>query len=239
MIVLKTENLISGYEGVPVLHGISIVVQEGEIAAVVGPNGAGKTTLLKAVFGLLPVIKGRVTFCETDLDGMKAVARRRLGMSLVPQSGGTFPDLTVADNLRVSYSILGGRRQIQEAVEDAYRMFPALAERRRQLARTLSGGERQMLTFVSGIAGKPRLLALDEPTAGLAPTLVQGLLEAIASFRQGGSGVLLVVEENPLQVLPYVDRVYVLRAGAIQAAMTADEILGRDDLEMLFFGTAG
>jgi ABC-type branched-subunit amino acid transport system ATPase component len=238
MSLLAVEDLVSGYGTLPVLHGVSLAVSDNEIVALIGPNGAGKTTLLKAVFGLLPTSGGTVSFADTSLSGLRVGARRQLGMSLVPQTGGTFPDLTVEDNLRVSYSALGSD-EAEKALTEAYAMFPVLAERRRQSARTLSGGERQMLTFVSGIGGRPRLLALDEPTAGLAPTIVHGLMQAIVGYKNGGSAVLFVVEENPFEVLPYADRVYVLRAGVIQAEMPARDLLAQEDLEALFFGTGG
>jgi len=237
MSVLKVDDLVSGYRNLPVLHKVSMDVDDNEIVALIGPNGAGKTSLLKAVFGLLPLTGGAVAFVDKDLKGLKASARRSLGMALVPQTGGTFADLSVEDNLRVSYSSLG-RTDSQQALEQAYVMFPQLAERRRQLARTLSGGERQMLTFVSGIGGAPPFLALDEPTTGLAPTIVQSLMESILRYKKGGSAILLVVEENPFEVLPYVDRVYVMRAGTIQAEMEADTLLRDKDLQALFFGAA-
>jgi branched-chain amino acid transport system ATP-binding protein len=218
------------------LHGISITVNDDEVVAIVGPNGAGKSTLVKAMFGLLPVVRGTVTFAGSSLAEVKAFQRRGLGMALVPQDGGTFPDLTVEDNLKTSYSALG-EADAREALEQAYHMFPVLLDRGRQRARTLSGGERQMLSFVAGIGGKPQFLALDEPTTGLAPTIVRELTERIVQFKEGGSAILWVVGENPLEVLPYADRVYVIAAGKIRAAMSARELLGDQALRDLFFGS--
>lgn len=230
-------DLMSGYGKLPVLHGVSIDVDENEVVAIIGPNGAGKSSLLKTIFGLLPMKQGSLSFGGEGMETLKAQERRSRGMALVPQDGGTFPHLSVQDNLVVSYSSLSGRQAQSEAMEAAYTMFPVLGERRRQSARTLSGGERQMLTFVSGIGGKPKFLALDEPTAGLAPSFVHALMQKVVEFKNEGSTVLLVVEENPLEVMSYVDRVYVLRAGEVQAEMTSGELLENQDLQTLFFGT--
>lgn len=237
MSLLVVDNLRAGYGVVPVLHGISMTVADNEVVAVAGPNGAGKSTLLRAIFGLIPVKGGQVLLAGGSLKGRKAESLPRLGMALVPQMGGTFPDLSVEDNLRVSYSGIEGAN-VQEEIQLAFEMFPVLADRRKQTARTLSGGERQMLTFVSGIGGRPRFLALDEPTAGLAPTIVHSLAERIRQFQERGSAILWVVEENPLEVLPYADRVYVMRAGEIQAEMKAQDLLKDDALQSLFFGAA-
>lgn len=236
MSLLMIEGLVSGYGKVPVLHEVSMEVRDNEIVALIGPNGAGKTSLVKAVFGLLPASRGKVAFGNTDLTGLKASARRHLGMALIPQMGGTFPDLSIDDCLRVSYSSLE-RTESLRALDRAYEMFPVLAQRRRQLARTLSGGERQMLTFVSGLGGSPQFLALDEPTSGLAPTIIRGLMESIVEYKKGGCAILLVVEENPLELLPYVDRVYVMRAGTVQTEMAPAEILEDQNLQAAFFGT--
>lgn len=235
MSLLEVTNLDTGYGSLKVLHGVSINVAENEVVAVVGPNGAGKTSMLKAIFGLLPVFSGTITLNGVNLHGMSLRARRQLPMALVPQSGGTFPDLTVEENLRTSYAILRGPDS-EEALERAFALFPVLANRRNQRARLLSGGERQMLAFASGIGGRPQLLALDEPTTGLAPTIVNDLVGRILGFRDSGSAVLWVVEENPLGVLPHTDRVYVLAGGQVKAEMTAKELLDDVALQALFFG---
>jgi ABC-type branched-subunit amino acid transport system ATPase component len=206
------------------------------VVAVVGPNGAGKTSLVKAIVGQLPLMGGTVTFDGQDLGRIKAADRQALGMAVVPQSDNTFPDLTVHENLRVSYSTLG-RDDAARAIEAAFEMFPVLGERREQLAKTLSGGERQMLAFASGIGTNPRFIALDEPTTGLAPTIVDGLVEKILEFREQGASILWVIEEDPLLILPHVDRVYVLNAGTVQAEMAAGDLMADTSLHALFFGT--
>ncbi len=236
MSLLAVEGLETGYGRLPVLHDVSLRVEPNELVAVVGPNGAGKTSLVKAVFGLLPAMKGSVSFDGTDITGTATMRRNALGMVMVPQTGNTFPDLTVEDNLIVSFSTLD-KDAAAKALASSYEMFPRLDERRRQPAKTLSGGERQMLAFASGIGTGPRLLALDEPTTGLAPTIVQGLVDKIVAFRDSGASILWVIEENPLEVLPVVDRVYVLNNGAIQAEMPAKDLLADDSLHQMFFGT--
>lgn len=236
MTILSVENLETGYTRLPVLHGVSLCVERNELVAVVGPNGAGKTALVKAIGGTLSAAKGTITFDGSDITADSAARRHSSGISVVPQTGSTFPDLTVEENLRVSFSTLD-RAALDAAITSSYEMFPRLDERRRQPARTLSGGERQMLAFASGIGTAPRLLILDEPTTGLAPTIVQGLVEKIVAFRDAGVAVLWVIEENPLEVLPVVDRVYVLNSGSVQAEMAADALLADNSLQRLFFGT--
>jgi branched-chain amino acid transport system ATP-binding protein len=236
MSALVVEGLETGYGRLPVLHGVSMRVEPNELVAVVGPNGAGKSSLAKAIFGLLPAMRGSVTFAGNDITTATAARRNELGMSMVPQTGNTFPDLTVEDNLWVSFSTME-RALAETALANAYAMFPRLDERRRQPAKTLSGGERQMLAFACGIGAKPKLLVLDEPTTGLAPTIVQGLVDNIVAFRESGASILWIIEENPLEVLPVVDRVYVLNNGAVQAEMPAKDLLTDDSLQRLFFGT--
>jgi ABC-type branched-subunit amino acid transport system ATPase component len=233
---LVVEGLQTGYGTLPVLHGISLQVGVDEVVAVVGPNGAGKTSLVKAIAGLLPVMTGAISFEGRDITRLPTSARHSLGISLVPQTGNTFPDLTVEDNLRVAFSTMGGA-DAARALDEAFATFPALADRRRQTARTLSGGERQMLAFASGVGTSPTLIALDEPTSGLGPVVVQSLVGKILRSRAEGSSILWVVEEDPLQILPHVDRVYVLGAGVIQAEMPASQLLADESLQRLFFGT--
>ncbi|HKY47693.1 MAG TPA: ABC transporter ATP-binding protein [Acidimicrobiia bacterium] len=235
MSLLQLSELETGYGRLPVLHSVTMRVEVDEIVGLIGPNGAGKTSLAKAVFGLLPPMKGSISFHGEDLTFAPTARRSQLGMSMAPQTDNTFPDLTVEDNLVVSFSALEPE-VAREALEAAYTMFPRLAERRRQTARTLSGGERQMLAFAASAGAKPRFLLLDEPTTGLAPTIVQLLIERIVQFKEGGASILWIIEENPLEVLPFVDRVYVLNNGTIGAETVAKELLSEEALRTLFFG---
>lgn len=233
---LEVDGLESGYGRLPVLHGVSLRVEPNELVAVIGPNGAGKTSLVKAIFGLLPAMKGTIRFGGVDLAAANIGVRNDLGMALVPQTRSTFPHLTVEENLLVSFSVLD-RKKAADALASSYEMFPNLAERRRQPAQTLSGGERQMLAFASGVGSQPRLLVLDEPTTGLAPTIVQALVERIVAFKAAGRAIIWVIEENPLEVLREVDRVYVLTNGIVSAELPAADLLADESLHHLFFGT--
>ena len=235
MSLLDLKGLETGYGKLPVLHAVDLRVDENEMVALIGPNGAGKTSLAKAVFGLLPAMNGSISFDGEDLTGAPSAKRMQLGMAMAPQVGNTFPELTVEDNLVTSFSTLPSEES-QAALDNAYALFPRLAERRRQAARTLSGGERQMLAFACASGTKPRFLLLDEPTTGLAPTIVHSLVERIVESKDRGASILWIIEENPLEVLPYVDRVYVLSNGTVRAETAAEDLLSEEALRTLFFG---
>ena len=235
MSLLEVQNVRSGYGKVPILHDVSLHVDERELVAVIGANGAGKSTLMKTITRLLPLMAGSIVFDGTDLSDRDPRAAAKLDMAYVPQDGNTFPGLSVEDNLGVS--LMGIKRgEAAEMRERMYERFPVLKDRRRQAASTLSGGERQMLALASAMITSPRFLVLDEPTTGLAPSIVQGLIQQILSFQREGTTVLWVVEENPLQVLEHVDRVYLMQAGVIERELSANELLGDRTLQELFFG---
>jgi ABC-type branched-subunit amino acid transport system ATPase component len=235
MSLLEVRNVKSGYGRVPILHDVSLHVDERELVAVIGANGAGKSTLMKTITRLLPLMSGSIGFDGNDLSDSDPRAAAKLDMAYVPQDGNTFPGLSVEDNLSVS--LIGVKRaEGAEMRERMYERFPVLKDRRRQAASTLSGGERQMLALASAMITSPRFLVLDEPTTGLAPSIVQGLIQQILSFQREGTTVLWVVEENPLQVLEHVDRVYLMQAGVIERELSADELLGDRTLQELFFG---
>jgi branched-chain amino acid transport system ATP-binding protein len=234
MSLLEVTGIRSGYGTQPVLHDVSMRVEEGELVAVIGPNGAGKSTLMKTIARLLPLTAGSIAFDGHDLSRADPRAAARLDMGYVPQEGNTFPALSVEDNLAVS---LVGRAGDHRALRDGvYERFPVLRERRRQAASTLSGGERQMLALAGAMITSPRLLLLDEPTTGLAPSIVQDLIAQILRFKGEGTTVVWVVEENPLQVLQHSDRVYMMQAGVMQRELAAGEVLAEGALEQLFFG---
>ncbi len=233
--VLRVEALEAGYGGFPVLHGVSLEVAPGEIVAVVGPNGAGKSTLLKTIFRLLPAQGGSVRFEGSDLSQHAAHNLAELGMGYVPQENNTFPDLSVRDNLAVGLrgsSPMETRSRINEVAES----YPALRDRMNQNASTLSGGERQMLALASAMITAPRFLALDEPTTGLAPSIVRERIEDILRIRDSGTTLMWVIEESPLVCLPHCDRVYVMQAGELGAPVSSREVLEDSALQSLFFG---
>ena len=232
---LVLSGVDSGYGDLPILHGVSLEVAPAEIVAVIGPNGAGKSTLMKTLFGLLAVRGGTMTFGDEDLGQTGTAGRAGLGMAYVPQEGSTFPELTVNDNLAVSLlreSPLAQIRRINEMLES----FPALQELRRARAGTLSGGERQMLAIASAMISQPRFLALDEPTTGLAPSIVQERIADIVAVRAQGTSVLWVIEESPMLCLPHVDRVYVLNSGVLGPSQPAADMLDEELLQATFFG---
>ena len=224
MALHSIEDLTVAYDKVEAVRGVSLAIQPGEIVTVIGPNGAGKTTLLGAAMGLLRS-RGRMSFDGVDLRRLDVEARIERGFCLVPEKRELFGELTVADNL-----LLGGytRRRDAEGLKrtlaDVYQRFPRLAERRKQRASTLSGGERQMLTLGRALMSKPRLLLLDEPSLGLAPLIVREVFRIIASLRDVGVSILLV-EQNARAALETADLGYVLETGTIVHSGSAASLM--------------
>jgi len=213
MTLLTVENLSAGYGKAEVLHGVSLSVAARQIVAIVGPNGAGKSTLMHAIMGLLPR-KGRVGFADEDAGDAGWMVQR--GVVLVPETRALFTDMSVEDNL-----LLGGfsrwrqgARDLRPSMDDVFAVFPRLAERRRQLAGTLSGGERQMLALGRALMGQPKLLLLDEPSLGLAPKIVADIFRVIGAMRDRGIAILLV-EQNARAALQIADYGYVLEMGRV------------------------
>ena len=210
--LFEIENLHVAYGKVEAVRGVSLVMQPGQIVAVIGPNGAGKTTLLAAVAGLLRW-RGRVMYDGLDLARLDVEERVERGLCLVPERRELFGDMAVADNLLLgAYSRRGNGAD--QSLREVYDRFPRLAERRRQKAQTLSGGERQMLALGRALMAKPRLLLLDEPSLGLAPMMVREILRIVASLRETGVSILLV-EQNARAALETADYGYVLETGEI------------------------
>jgi len=222
--LLTIENLTVAYDKVEAVRGVSLSIEPGQIVTVIGPNGAGKTTMLGAAIGLLRW-RGSMSYDGIDLRQLDVEARIERGFCLVPEKRELFGDLTVADNL-----LLGGftRRRdgagLRQSLDDVYRRFPRLSERRRQLASTLSGGERQMLALGRALMSKPRLLMLDEPSLGLAPLIVREVFRIIASLRETGVSILLV-EQNARAALETADVGYVLETGEIVHSGRAADLM--------------
>ena len=232
--MLAVEEVRSSYGRIEALHGVSLDVAGGEIVTLVGANGAGKTTLLRAISGVQPISAGRIRFEARGLDGISAHARVALGIAQVPEARQVFAPLSVEDNLR-----LGGWTRRSERLDAElawiYDLFPALASRRRVSAGTLSGGEQQMLAIGRALMAKPRLLLLDEPSMGLAPMLVDQILDVVRSLKQGGLTVLLV-EQNARAALAIADRGYVVETGRIATSGSADELLADDRVRAAYLG---
>lgn len=231
--LLEVDNLVAGYGKMAVLHEVSLRVYPGELLSVVGPNGAGKSTLMHAIAGVISPLRGAIRFDGADVTSLDSVRLNRRGVGYVPQRSNVFPDLTVRENLEMgTLSVTNGQARLQAV----YERFPVLARRQHQRAATLSGGERQMLAIGSAMLANPRLLILDEPTTGLAPKIVDTLIEAILEIRTGGTTLIWVVEENPRRVLSRVDRVYLLESGVIRTENTGTELLENPDFNRLFMG---
>ena len=211
--LLKVETLHAGYGKAEVLHGLSLEAARGTIVTVIGPNGAGKSTLLNALMGVLPA-RARISFEGQDIAALALEARVDLGISLVPETRALFGSMPVEDNLVLGGYRLRRRASKSDALGRVYALFPKLAERRRQLAGTLSGGERQMLAIARALMGEPRLLLLDEPSLGLAPRIVNEIFVTIAGLREGGA-TLLLVEQNARAALEVADYGYVIETGEI------------------------
>jgi branched-chain amino acid transport system ATP-binding protein len=212
--LLSVANLHVRYGKVEAVSGVSLDMQAGHIVAVIGPNGAGKTTLLAALMGLLPST-GESRYEEQDLHNLSTEERVRRGICLVPERRELFTEMTVADNLVLgAYTRWRYRAAVQRDLQDVYRRFPRLSERRRQLAGTLSGGERQMLALGRALMAKPRLLLLDEPSLGLAPLMVREIFHMVMGLRELGVSILLV-EQNARAALETADYGYVLETGCI------------------------
>ena len=210
--LLVVENLVAGYEpGLPIVNGVSIHVEAGEIVAVLGPNGAGKSTLIKAIAGLVPIQGGRVAFGGRDLAHSPAHLRIREGLAFTPQTENVFARLTVDDNLKLAAGVLPKALRAAR-IAAAYATFPDLARQRRLLGGRLSGGQRQMLAIARALIVTPKALMLDEPSAGLSPKLVEAVFARLADIRQAGVAILLV-EQNTRAALTLADRAYVLVQG--------------------------
>jgi ABC-type branched-subunit amino acid transport system ATPase component len=208
---LEVEDLEAGYGEALVLRGVSLRAEPGELVAIVGPNGAGKSTLLKVVYGLLGVRRGAVRYEGEDVTGTQPERLTRLGLNYVPQLANVFPSLSIAENLSIGASALP-RPERRSAVDELYERFPALAERRRQRAGTLSGGQRKLLAVARALATRPRTLLLDEPSAGLSPQAVQLVFDKLQEINAAGIAIVMV-EQNARRALALADRGYVLDMG--------------------------
>jgi len=236
--VLEVDELRVFYRKVEALHRVSLRVEEGTIVTVIGPNGAGKTTLLGAIMGLLPA-NGAIRYLGADVSAARVEARVARGLCLVPERRELFGELSVEDNLRLGafQRVRQGERGADSDFGDVYHRFPRLAERRTQLAATLSGGERQMLALGRALMGKPRLLMLDEPSLGLAPRIVREIMHIIAELRKTGVSILLV-EQNARAALQVADYGYVLETGEFALEGASSSLAGNPRVVESYLGFA-
>ena len=233
--MLQISNVDAGYGTFQALFGASLEVNAGEAVAVIGPNGAGKTTLMRVISGLIPARGGSMVMEGQDLNQTPPYQIVELGIAHVPENRRLFPQMSVEDNLRMGAYIPSARAKFEERLDYVYTLFPRMKERRNQLAGTMSGGEQQMCAIGRALMSKPKLLLLDEPSAGLAPVIVQRIFELVQEIRQQGLTVL-IVEQNVQQVLRVVDRAYVLEAGSIRMSGSAKELAESEDVRRLYMG---
>ena len=233
--MLEVRGLSAGYGSFQTLFDVSFEVDAGEAVAVIGPNGAGKTTLLRAISKQIEATQGQLVFKGREFTKMPAHEVVSLGISHVPEGRRLFPRLTVADNLRMGAFPPSARAHFAERLEQVHALFPRLKERSGQLAGTMSGGEQQMCAIGRAMMSGPQLLLLDEPSAGLAPVMVQSMFELVRQIRRAGYTVL-IVEQNIRQVLKVVDRAYLLEAGQLRRCGTAAELLESDDVRKVYLG---
>jgi branched-chain amino acid transport system ATP-binding protein len=229
-------NVVNTFYGkIRALWDVSLKVDEREIVALVGANGAGKTTMLNTISGLIHPTSGAMQFCGQKIDQMLPYQIVKIGISHIPEGGKPFPDMTVRENLEMgAYSDATWRKR-EETLEQVYKIFPILKERAGQLARTLSGGERQMLSIGRGLMSRPRLCTLDEPSYGLAPLLVREIFNVIKTLREQGM-TLLLVEQNVQQSLEIADRGYVLENGHVVSEGKSRELLQNDHIKKAYLG---
>jgi branched-chain amino acid transport system ATP-binding protein len=233
--LLDVKGLKVAYGGINAVKGIDLEVRAGELVALIGANGAGKTTTLKALSGLLSPAAGSVHYYGQDITGTPAFELVRRGLALVPEGRGVFARLTVEENLAMGAYIRNDRAAIATDCEHAYATFPRLAERRKQLAGTLSGGEQQMLAIARALMCKPRLLLLDEPSMGLAPIVVQKIFETIRAVASTGV-TLLLIEQNARLALQTCDRGYVMESGLITLSGEAKALLDNPQVRRAYLG---
>ena len=235
-VVLEVEGLHAGYGKVPVLRDVSLQVEQGEFVALLGANGVGKSTLLKTIAGLLRASSGTVSLDGRDITNERAETIARLGVGLVPEGRQLFGAMSVLENLLLgAHSIRRRRRDVADRLEHVMTLFPALAERSRQRADSLSGGEQQMLAIGRCIMSQPRVVLLDEPSLGLAPLLVDRLFQTVETLRAAGT-TFVVVEQNALITLRHAARAYVLDRGRVVVSGAADEIAASPAIREAYLG---
>jgi len=233
--MLRVSEIEVRYSGVPVIHNVSLEVNQGELVSVVGANGSGKSTLLKTITGALHPSKGSIQFGKEEITHLSTADVVRRGITYVPEARLIFGPLTVEENLELGAYILNDAKEMKKNLEEVYQLFPRLAERHLQQGGTLSGGEQQMLAIGRGLMSNPKLLMLDEPSLGLMPKLVDEMLEAVAKLKQAGKTILLV-EQKVRESLELSDRGYVLQTGRTIQQGTGKELLNTEVIKKAFLG---
>lgn len=235
MSMLHIENLQVYYGAINAIKGISFDVEQGEIIALIGANGAGKTTILHTISGLVPAKSGSITFNGTELTKTPAHKIVSMGMAHVPEGRRIFQELTVYENLMLGAFTRKDKAEIEKTLEEVFKRFPRLEERRTQIAGTLSGGEQQMLAMGRALMSHPSIILMDEPSMGLSPLYVSEIFDIIQSVNESGTTVLLV-EQNAKKALSVADRAYVLETGKIVLSGDAHELMNNDSVKKAYLG---
>lgn len=233
MALIEVKNVIGGYGGAPILNGVNISIEQSDIGVIVGPNGAGKSTTLKAIFGLLKVTGGSVLFEGDDITNSLPDRLVTRGLSFVPQEKNVFTSMSVQENLEMGGFIR--RDDLTGTLNEIFDMFPVLAEKRKQPAGELSGGQRQMVAMGRALMSKPKLLMLDEPSAGLSPKYVLEIFEHIVTVNKAGVGILMV-EQNARQALAFASKGFVLASGTNRFTGTGTELIADPEVAKSFLG---
>ena len=233
--MLELRSVDAGYGSFQALFGVGLEVKAGEAVGVIGPNGAGKTTLMRVISGLIRPRSGSIVMEGADVLATPPHRIVNLGIAHVPEHRRLFPRLSVEDNLKMGAYMPAARAKFAERLEFVFDLFPRMKERRHQMAGTMSGGEQQMCAIGRALMSNPKLLLLDEPSAGLAPVVVQQVFELVRRIRASGLTVL-IVEQNVQQVLRIVDRAYLLEAGSIRISGTSTEVMGADTIKQAYLG---
>ncbi|MBI4307539.1 MAG: ABC transporter ATP-binding protein [Chloroflexi bacterium] len=234
--LLTFQDVVAGYGRVEILHGVSLHINAGEVLSIIGPNGAGKSTILKSIMGLVRPSRGHVFISGSEITGLRPDLAVRRGIGYVPQGRIVFPRMTVQENLDMGAFTIRGRAKVREALEKVFTLFPILAERRRQRADTLSGGEQQMLAMGRALMTEPKLLLLDEPSLGLAPKFVDLVFDKILELRATAGTTMVMVEQNAARALGISDRGYVLELGRNRFEGAGRELLEDPRVRKLYLG---
>ncbi|MGB9728259.1 MAG: ABC transporter ATP-binding protein [Thermoprotei archaeon] len=234
--MLSVENLEAGYGEVTVLWGINLTVEKGTITAILGSNGAGKTTLIRCISGLHKLKKGKIIYEQTDITYLPPHDRVKLGLILVPEGRRLFPEMSVYENLLMGAYTKEARKHINETLSIVYELFPILKEREKQLAGTLSGGEQQMLAIARGLMGRPKLLMLDEPSAGLAPKIVLQIVDLIQKLNKEYGITIILVEQHVENALKIADKAYIIENGRIALSGSGKELLINPKVKESYLG---
>jgi branched-chain amino acid transport system ATP-binding protein len=233
--MLEIRNLVCRYGEVAAVKGVSLRVERGQLVALIGANGAGKTTMLRAISGLLPPAAGQILFESADITGAGARTILSLGLAHCPEGRRVFSDLTVAENLAMGGYLRSDRAGIAADLKRVYEQFPRLAERRRQMAGTLSGGEQQMLALGRALMSRPKLIMFDEPSLGLAPSVVERTFQIIEDIRAAGSTVL-IVEQNAYAALEMCDHGYLMESGSLVLEGSGRELIDNPHVRSAYLG---